>query len=37
MGALQLPCEVVAAGKRIGGGAPTRAFDFLKEHLGMTR
>jgi hypothetical protein len=31
---LQIPCEVVAASKRVGGGTPTRTIDFLKEHLG---
>lgn len=32
--ALGVPCEVVAAGKRLGGGTPTRPIDFLKEQLG---
>lgn len=35
MDALNRPCEVVAAGKRLDGGTPTRTIDFLKEHLGL--
>lgn len=30
---LKVPCEVVAAGKRLDGGTPTKPIDFLKEHL----
>jgi hypothetical protein len=37
MDKLQIPCEVVAAGKRMGGGTPTRPIDFLKEHFGMKK
>jgi acetyl esterase len=37
MDALKLPCEVVAAGKRQGGGTPTRPIDFLKKHLGVKK
>jgi acetyl esterase len=37
MDALHIPCEVVAAGKRLDGGAPTRPIDFLKEHFGMKK
>lgn len=37
MDALSIPCEVVAAGKRLGGGTPTRPIDFLKEHLGSRK
>jgi acetyl esterase/lipase len=37
MDELKIPCEVVAAGKRLGGGTPTRTIDFLKEHLGMKK
>jgi acetyl esterase/lipase len=33
MDALGIRCEVVAAGKRIGGGEPTSPIDFLKQHL----
>jgi acetyl esterase/lipase len=35
MDALKIPCEVVAAGKRLDGGKPTRTIDFLKEHFRM--
>jgi len=35
MDALQIPCEVVAAGKRLGGGTPTSIMGFLKKHFGM--
>jgi acetyl esterase/lipase len=35
MDALQIPCEVVAAGQRLGGGTPTRPIDFLKKYLGV--
>jgi acetyl esterase/lipase len=35
MDALQSACEVVAAGKRLGVGTPTRPIDFLREHLGV--
>jgi acetyl esterase/lipase len=37
MDELGIPCEVVAAGKRLGGGTPTRPIDFLKEHLGVKK
>jgi acetyl esterase/lipase len=37
MDALQVPCEVVAAGKRLDGGTPTRAIDFLKAHFGLKK
>jgi acetyl esterase/lipase len=37
MDALQIPCEVVAAGKRLDGGTPTRTIDFLKGHLGRKK
>jgi hypothetical protein len=37
MDGLGRPCEVVAAGKRLGGGTPTRPIDFLKEHLGVNK
>jgi acetyl esterase/lipase len=37
MDALKVPCELVAAGERVGGGAPTRVIDFLKEHFGMSK
>jgi acetyl esterase len=37
MDALQVSCEVVAAGKRLDGGRPTRTIDFLKEHLGLKK
>jgi acetyl esterase/lipase len=37
MDALQIPCEVVAAGKRLDGGRPTRPIDFLKEHFGLKK
>jgi hypothetical protein len=37
MDALNIPCEVVAAGKRLGGGTPTRPIDFLKEHFGLKK
>ncbi|HEY7327114.1 MAG TPA: alpha/beta hydrolase [Gemmataceae bacterium] len=33
MDSLGIPCEVVAAGKRLGGGTPTKTIDFLTEHL----
>lgn len=34
---LKVPCEVVAAGKRLDGGAPTKPIDFLKKHLGLKK
>jgi acetyl esterase/lipase len=37
MDTLKIPCEVVAAGKRLDGGTPTRPIDFLREHLGMKK
>ena len=37
MDALKRPCEVVAAGKRLGGGEPTKSIDFLKEHFGLKK
>jgi hypothetical protein len=37
MDELQIPCEVVAAGERVGGGTPTRTIEFLKEQLGMKK
>jgi acetyl esterase/lipase len=37
MDALNIPCEVVAAGTRLGGGTPTRPIDFLKEHFGLKK
>lgn len=37
MDALKIPCEVNAAGKRLGGGTPTRPIDFLQEHFGMKK
>jgi acetyl esterase/lipase len=37
MDALSIPCEVVAGGKRVGGGTPTKPIDFLKEHFGMKK
>jgi acetyl esterase/lipase len=35
MDELKIPCEVDAAGKRLGGGTATRVTAFLKEHFGM--
>ena len=35
MDELHIPCEVDAAGERLGGGKPTPTIDFLKEHLGV--
>ena len=35
MDALKVPCEVVAGGKRLGGGTPTRPIDFLKDYFGI--
>jgi acetyl esterase/lipase len=35
MDTLQIPCEVVAAGKRLDGGTPTRTIDFLRGHFGL--
>ena len=37
MDALKIPCEVVAAGQRIGGGTPTRTIDFLREHFALKK
>jgi acetyl esterase/lipase len=37
MDALKIPCEVVAAGKQLNGGTPTRTIDFLKEHFGLKK
>jgi hypothetical protein len=37
MGELRIPCEVVAGGRRLGGGTPTQVIDFLKEHLGKKK
>jgi acetyl esterase/lipase len=33
MDGLQIPCEVVAAGKKLNGSSPTKPIDFLKEHF----
>jgi hypothetical protein len=35
MDGMKVPCEVVAGGKRLGGGTPTKVIEFLKEHLGV--
>ena len=37
MDTLKIPCEVVAAGKRLDGSTPTRPIDFLREHFGMKK
>ena len=37
MDELNIPCELYAGNKRVGGGTPMRTIDFLKEHLGMNR
>jgi acetyl esterase/lipase len=37
MDALKIPCKVVAAGKRLDGGTPTRTIDCLREHFGMKK
>ena len=37
MDELKIPCELVAGGKRVGGGTPTKPIDFLKEHFGMKK
>jgi hypothetical protein len=37
MDPLKIPCEVVAAGKRLDGGTPIRPIDFLKEHFGLKK
>jgi acetyl esterase len=37
MDALNIPCEVIAGGKRLGGGTPTRTIDFLKENLALKK
>jgi hypothetical protein len=37
MDGLKVPCEVIAGGKRLGGGTPTKVIDFLKEHLGVKK
>jgi acetyl esterase len=37
MDALDIPCEVIAAGKRVGGGTPTKPIDFLIENLGVKK
>jgi acetyl esterase len=37
MDELKVPCEVVAAGVRLGGGTPTRPIDFFKEQLGAKK
>ena len=37
MDELKIPCEVVAGGKRLGGGTPTRPIDFLKTHFGLRK
>jgi acetyl esterase len=37
MDQLKIPCEVNAAGKRLGGGTPTRTIDFLREHLALKK
>jgi acetyl esterase/lipase len=37
MDPLRIPCEVNAAGKRLGGGSPTRTIEFLKEHFGLKK
>jgi hypothetical protein len=35
MDELNIPCELYAGNKRVGGGTPMRTIDFLKEHLGI--
>jgi acetyl esterase len=37
MDPLKIPCEVNAAGKRLGGGTPTRTIDFLRERLALKK
>jgi acetyl esterase/lipase len=37
MDTLKIPCEVVAAGKRVDGGTPTSAIDFVKEHFRLKK
>ena len=37
MDALKIPCEVIAAGKRLDGGKPTKTLDFLKDHFGLKK
>jgi acetyl esterase len=37
MDRLNIPCEVVAAGKRLDGGTPTRTIDFLKQHFDLQK
>lgn len=37
MDELKIPCEVVAANQRIGGGTPTKTIDFLKKHLDVKK
>jgi hypothetical protein len=37
MDSLHIPCEVVAAKQRLGGGTPTEVIDFLREHLGVKK
>lgn len=34
---LKIPCEVVAQGKRLGGGTPTNIIDFLRKYFGMKK
>jgi acetyl esterase len=37
MDSLKIPCEVVAAGKRLDGGTPTKSIEFLREHLALKK
>jgi hypothetical protein len=37
MDELKIPCVLMAAGKRVGGGTPLKGIDFLKEHLGVKK
>jgi acetyl esterase/lipase len=37
MDALKIPCELIAANQRYGGGSPMTTMNFLREHLGVKK
>jgi hypothetical protein len=37
MDELKIPCEVVAGGRGLDGGTPTKPIDFLREHFEMQK
>jgi hypothetical protein len=37
MDALNVPCQVVAAGRQLDGTSPTLAIEFFKQHFGLKK